>query len=289
MRAIALAAVLQPLKLRYDEALTGAPQNRATSETGRCYLRIDPDRVGETPSMNGNHVTFPGVAAPTSREQLRAIQALFRAHGVRRYFVELSPCAQQAELRGWLQEAGMVPFDGAGYPTLLRPGSAPVVPPVAATDCVLRVAPLTAEEAHGRMDELRAAIGFGPWATYFARAIAEPDVAGFAAYDGARLVAAAGLFTHGDLGYLGVTGTRESHRRRGAQGALIAARVTHCQTLGLGQCVSETLYRLTSSLNNLRRAGFEVIYDKEMWTPRKTSAKSADPGTPPGPPADTDR
>jgi len=259
----ALAEALLPLKIAYDAALYGASQDRSTAATGPCYLRLDLALVGDVPSMNGNHAAFPGVAAPTSRAEIQAMLALYREHGVSTFFVEVSPCAQREAIRAWLREAGLVPFGGAGYPTLLRATSEPATAPA----CGLRIAPLGADEAWDRMDELRDAIGSGEWAEKLARATAAPHVRGFAAFDGDRLVAAAGLFVGGPVGYLGVTGTRASHRRRGAQGALIAARLQASRDLGLGWCVSETLYALTSSFNNLRRAGFAVAYERELWTP----------------------
>lgn len=59
--------------------------------------------------------------------------------------------------------------------------------------------------------------------------------------------------------------TRESDRRRGAQQALIARRVERAEQLGCSMLVSETLYMLEPSLRNLQRAGFEEVYQKEVY------------------------
>ena len=122
------------------------------------------------------------------------------------------------------------------------------------------------DEARLQSEALHAALDFWDWVEQVQRAADDPDVHCLAALDRDELVATASLFVHGEIGYLAIAGTRESHRRRGAQGALIAARLERARELGLRWCVSETLYVLESSFNNLKRAGFEVLYEREMWT-----------------------
>jgi GNAT superfamily N-acetyltransferase len=59
--------------------------------------------------------------------------------------------------------------------------------------------------------------------------------------------------------------TAESHRKRGAQQALIAKRVERAEQIGCSIMVSETLYMLEHSYRNLRRAGFQEVYEKEVY------------------------
>jgi GNAT superfamily N-acetyltransferase len=59
--------------------------------------------------------------------------------------------------------------------------------------------------------------------------------------------------------------TAESHRRRGAQQALIATRLERAERLGCAIEVSETLYMLEHSWRNLQRAGFQEAYEKEVY------------------------
>jgi hypothetical protein len=61
--------------------------------------------------------------------------------------------------------------------------------------------------------------------------------------------------------------TAEGDRRRGAQQALIAARVDLAKRLGADIIVSETITNLTSSLANLQRAGFRTVYETEVYGP----------------------
>ena len=60
--------------------------------------------------------------------------------------------------------------------------------------------------------------------------------------------------------------TLEAHRLRGAQNALIVRRVNDALALGCDLIVSETLYKLKNSLRNFQRKGFEIVYDKEVYT-----------------------
>jgi GNAT superfamily N-acetyltransferase len=59
--------------------------------------------------------------------------------------------------------------------------------------------------------------------------------------------------------------TAESHRRRGAQQALIAKRIERAEQAGCSTLVSETLYMLEHSYRNLQRAGFREAYEKEVF------------------------
>jgi ribosomal protein S18 acetylase RimI-like enzyme len=85
------------------------------------------------------------------------------------------------------------------------------------------------------------------------------------AFDGKRPVATAALAVFEGLGYLLSAATREGDRKRGAQQALIAKRIERAEQSGCSLIVSETLSILEHSLRNLQRAGFQEIYEKEVY------------------------
>jgi ribosomal protein S18 acetylase RimI-like enzyme len=85
------------------------------------------------------------------------------------------------------------------------------------------------------------------------------------AFDGARPVATAALAVQDDMAYLLSAATREGDRGRGAQQALIAARLARAAQIGCAVQVSETLSILEHSLRNLQRAGFREVYEKEVY------------------------
>ena len=62
----------------------------------------------------------------------------------------------------------------------------------------------------------------------------------FVAYDGDEAAGAAALFAQGGVGWLGAAGTREEHRGKGAQTALLAARIRRAHELGLDAVATET-------------------------------------------------
>src|SRR6266478_5992717 len=80
-----------------------------------------------------------------------------------------------------------------------------------------------------------------------------------------RWLEGSGLSRIRRTGYLTAAATAESHRKRGAQQALIAKRVERAERIGCSLLVSETLYMIEHSYRNLQRAGFQEVYEKEVY------------------------
>jgi len=91
----------------------------------------------------------------------------------------------------------------------------------------------------------------------------------FVAYDGATPAATGAVFAHGGAGWLGVAATLPEHRRRGAQGALLAARIRAAAEAGCGVVVTETGALVegkpSNSYRNILRAGFELDYERANY------------------------
>jgi GNAT superfamily N-acetyltransferase len=86
----------------------------------------------------------------------------------------------------------------------------------------------------------------------------------FAALDGKRPVAAAGLYLRGELAYVAFAATLPSHRRRGAQAALIE----RCQRVALALGARRAAATAPQhTLSNLQRAGFSPLYARRTWAP----------------------
>ena len=109
----------------------------------------------------------------------------------------------------------------------------------------------------------------GPFHDWFAALPTSPGWHCFAAWDADSLVAGASLFVAGDVGVLAGAATVEKARRRGAQGALMVARMTQAAELGLlwlsTETGSETAEDPNPSLHNMRRLGFTQLYERENW------------------------
>jgi GNAT superfamily N-acetyltransferase len=177
-------------------------------------------------------------------------------------YVTVAPEARPAELTGWLLDRGLEP--GWGWMTFRR-GVEPV--PARATSLQLVRVGATEAQDFGRI----VATGYGlpdavvTWA-------AEAHHRGWdcwLALDGGVPAGAAGLFVEEGVGYLGFAATLAEHRGKGAQNALLAARIEHARELGCDVVVTETGERRddlpSNSYRNILRAGFTEVAVHANW------------------------
>jgi GNAT superfamily N-acetyltransferase len=222
---------------------------------GSCYVTVDPGRQGSAASANLNRVYLCGTETGLQPEGLDRLIELFTAEGVKRFFVWLSPGPDMDRVRGWLRERGLSRPRWTAYPTLCREGHTPVQ---FRTDLEIReVGTAEIAAAHEQLGETL-------WPEY-ASSAGRDNFFHYMAFDGTLPVAIAALCMFEDLGYLMAARTAESHRKRGAQQALIAARLERAERIGCPILVSETLTMLEHSLRNLQRAGFREVYEKEVY------------------------
>jgi hypothetical protein len=222
---------------------------------GNCYLTIDATRQGELASFNFNRVYLCGREAGADAASVARWIDLFTQHGVRKFFVWVSPGPDMETARGWLEAGGLTRVPWVRYPTLLRRRDAPLS---FKTDLDIRE--VTPDEIAAARDQLGSAL----WPGYVLSA-GKDGFFHYMAFDGARPVASAALAVMEDMAYLLSASTAEADRKRGAQQALIAARLARAEQLGCATVVSETLSILEHSLRNLQRAGFREVYEKEVY------------------------
>jgi GNAT superfamily N-acetyltransferase len=222
---------------------------------GGCYLTIDPGRQGSAASGNLNRVYLCGTETGLRPDGLDRLIELFATEGVKRFFVWLSPGPDIDVVRRWLDERGLSRVRWTGYPTLCRDGHSPVQ---FRTDLEIREVSAAEIEATGEQ------LGDTLWPEY-ARSVGNENFFHYMAFDGKLPVAIAALCVFEDLGYLMAASTAESHRKRGAQQALIARRIERAEQIGCSILVSETLTMLQHSYRNLQRAGFREVYEKEVY------------------------
>jgi hypothetical protein len=93
----------------------------------------------------------------------------------------------------------------------------------------------------------------------------------FGAFDGSRLIGAGAMHVAETLGWLGAAGTLEDARGRGAQSALLAARIRAASDAGTRVLATETVDRVGGeagqSFRNVVRAGFEEAHVQQWWVP----------------------
>jgi GNAT superfamily N-acetyltransferase len=203
-----------------------------------------------------NRVTALGLREPATDAALDEIDAFFRDAGTR-YAIGVSPFSPP-DLAGRLEARGFEP----GYAWMkFRRGVEPLPEPQTS----LRVEELGG--ARGAAFGSVVARGYGMpdfFADWFAAAAGVPQLRLFLALEGDEPAGAGALFAGDGAGWLGLGATLPEHRRKGAQGAILAARIRAAGEVGLGALATETGERLpdrpSNSYRNLLRAGFEEQY-----------------------------
>ena len=218
-----------------------------------------PSAASPYPSANRNGVHYFGCGTTVSQADLLRVLNTLKAARTELFFFWLSPCPQQEDIAAWLLENGLKPFQGTQYPTLTRP-----VEEVAPHDTHLRVERVSRREVQDCADAITHI--YNAWGCpFFFDSVDQPGFDHFLAYEDCTPVSAAILGTHGDVAYLGWAATAEEHRGKGGQNALITARLNRAAELGCRIACSETLAMLKTSLGNLERNGFEIVYEKQVF------------------------
>jgi hypothetical protein len=96
-----------------------------------------------------------------------------------------------------------------------------------------------------------------------------PGWTAYGAYDGDQLIATAALRIDGQVAGFAGASTLKEHRGKGAQSALLVARIQKAASAGVTLMSAETGKpdegEKNSSLNNMLRAGFEIGYERQNW------------------------
>ena len=213
--------------------------------------------VARVPQILLNRVIGLGVAEPAGEALVDQVVDLYRAAGVPPA-VQLSPGAQPPELGAWLAARGLHPDDH--WIKLVR-GVEPPLEPV--TD--LRVERIGPAQAPAFAATFGVVFGLpDPLRVWIECSVGRPGWQHYLAFDGDQPVATGALFVYEQIGWLGVAATLRSHRRRGAQSALIARRIRDAAALGCRRLTVETGDDTSAqpgpSLRNLLHMGFEVAY-----------------------------
>jgi hypothetical protein len=253
MDAIGLSRRMQRLTIWLEDNCQ--PEGLIRRQSGDGYLIIDPSRQGDIASHNYNRVLLCGRADGMEAASVARWIDLFTEHGVKKFFVWFSPGPDMETVRGWLEAHGLSRRRYVRYPTLLRDGNAP-----APFKTDLEIREVTSDE----IAAARETLGETMWPGYL-RSAGKDGFFHYMAFDGTRPVATATLAVFEGMAYLLSASTGEADRKRGAQQALIAARLARAEKLGCAIQLSETLNILEHSLRNLQRAGFREVYEKEVY------------------------
>jgi hypothetical protein len=169
-----------------------------------------------------------------------------------------------AELEDALVERGY--SRGSRFTKFRRGGEQP---PVGETS--LRIEQIHEERAGDYGTVVAAVFGLASLDRWFAALCTRGRWACFGAFDGSRLIGTGAAHFAGTLGWLGAAGTLQDARGRGAQSAILAARIRAAGDAGARVLVTETVDRVDGvagpSFRNVLRAGFERAYVQQWWVP----------------------
>jgi GNAT superfamily N-acetyltransferase len=179
------------------------------------------------------------------------------------YVVALSPEARPGEVAAWLAGRGFR-SDYAWMKFVCTPDPELRAP----TD--LRLEKVGADRADDFAQVVVEAYGMPPWMhELMATVPARSGWSCWVAYGGERPCGAGAMYVDGDSAWLGFGGTVPEARGRGAQSALLAARLREAAEAGCRTATTETGVREpgrpVASYRNIMRAGFEEVYERPNW------------------------
>jgi ribosomal protein S18 acetylase RimI-like enzyme len=221
------------------------------------------DEVPNSPMLN--RIVGLGVDAPATQEELD--RALAAAAGTT-FYVALSPHAAPSELSRWLSARE---FErGWGWMQFVRSVEDP---PALARNGIELVEVGGRREAETFARIVAGAYGLPAETLRWLASVVGSGWRAWLAVEADEAVGAAALYADEGLGYLSFAGTLPEHRGRGAQSALLAARIRRARELGCRLVVTETgelrADLPSSSYRNIIRAGFGELHVVENWISRK--------------------
>ena len=207
-----------------------------------------------------------GLDQPLTPETVDEVLRLARERAVPALAFQVAPHARPDDWPRLLEERGLMP----GSPFVKYFGPIPDPGPDR-TD--LRICRLGADQAaeYGRV--IRTGFGMPPDAAMEAWFAEVPsfgdDWVTYGAWAGDDLAAVANLFVHGDVATLSGAATLPAFRRRGAQSALMTARIREGAARGCTWLSTETWPESPGNPNpsqhNMRQLGLTELYVRQNW------------------------
>ncbi|MCM2315998.1 MAG: hypothetical protein NDJ92_12710 [Thermoanaerobaculia bacterium] len=261
---LALARRLEGAEAKSNADFVDA-RARVRPESGACWIEVDGTRALFDGVGSPLTQTFGlGVFSPATEEGLGRIEEFFRERGAE-VFHEVSPMAEQS-LLALLNGRGYEPVE---LSTVLVRTIA-----VDSGDADRSITGLTTRVASPDEAELWAATAARGWsesaeAAEFMRELGTVTMAcrctvPFVAEIDGMSVATGSLNLHDGVALFAGASTVPEHRRRGAQNALLAARLRLAAERGCDLAMMVALPG-SGSQKNAERAGFRIAYTRTKW------------------------
>ncbi len=229
-------------------------------DVGEGLLLVTP----RMPITQFNRVIGLAATRPVAGEELDAALDAFQQVRAQA-FVHVTPSPHADALERLLSERGLPLAKRAFWAKMLRSTQAPLT---LATRLAVRE--IDASHAHAFAETVGLAHDTPPPARpWIAALVGRPRWRAFAAFDGDTMVAGALVYLEAGCGWLGLGGTLRTHRRLGAQAALIAARVACARDAGCATVGTETGEPVgdepNPSLANMYRCGFRKVASRKNY------------------------
>jgi hypothetical protein len=211
-----------------------------------------------------------GVEAPASATVLDEAITVFRNAGIRNWIVQLAP---GADALSHLLAARGFERHPRTWAKFVFAGELPE----ARTDLEIREIDRRHAEAFGEIARTAFELPTpaGPW---IAGIVGRPRFRTFMAFDNDKPVACGTVYIDGNTSWLGFGATLASHRKRGAQSAILAARIRASRDAGATLISTETgiphYDEAGPSFKNIQRAGFRVAYERPNMRLAASAASS---------------
>jgi GNAT superfamily N-acetyltransferase len=272
-----LAAMAEQIELRaWRDIVAAAPAwlrkqaQLVAEEVGGALLLASPG----IDSLLFNRVIGLGEHAPASDAQICEIMARYGALGAQSYWVHVGPYARPVRLGRQLQEHGLKPYPRS-WVKMMRPTCCRVGLP----QSEVRVRRARVCDAFQVASILGTAFDMQQHAAeIFAHLVDRRCWTMFVAEIAGEVIGTAGMFAEGDMAYLAFAATREEFRRRGAQRALMQARINDATDAGYSWIATETGFPLAAdepspSYHNMLWAGFRPVAIRDNYGPEGTHWK----------------
>jgi len=257
----------------YADFVTGAP-TREQESLGIGSLCIGSAlalTIRADPSQFFNRAGGFGTGEPVTAEILAQVCDFYREQGVPQGALMIAPPLlppDWASIAGKLNlaEGGRFVKLGCDTETALSAADR-----IAVLDPGLRVGLVKSHQAHEWATVMMTTFGFTTpdMIDMAASGVGKPNWRQYAVWDGERIIAVGSIFANGECADMFGGATLPGWRGRGAQSALLTARARAARAAGCRWLVAETGAEdpgdHNASLHNMRRAGFEPLYERTTW------------------------
>ncbi|NIW24793.1 MAG: GNAT family N-acetyltransferase [Gammaproteobacteria bacterium] len=220
------------------------------------------------PSILLNRAQGLGSHEPVTPQTIEAVVDRYRRYGTRRFFFHVHPGVLPADGEQWLIDAGLI--KARGWMQFLRSATSP---PAARTDLTVKRVGRDHADAFAAIvcDAFDLA---APSQPYIAAITEDERWHCYMSFDGDTPAGTGAVLTLDNAAYLTFGATAPAFRRRGSQGALMAARIQAAIDHGCEHIFTETGEAVEGeeqvSYRNIERCGFAPQFLCENWTVKPT-------------------